>query len=268
MSSARHPAPEAHAPPTTPAVEAIGLNKFFVKDGQLNHVLEDVSLTLQPGEFAAIIGPSGCGKSTLLKILAGLEPIDAGSISLFGLAPGSGRFDLGFVFQHLALLPWRTVLGNVLLPAEFAGLARSEALGRARHCLDVVGLAGYERYRLREISGGMRQRVALARVLMTEAKLLLLDEPFSALDELTRETIDTLFMEVCSETGTAVLLVTHSVDEAVLMSDRVFVMSPTPARIVDEVPVDVARPRHRKVMTEHVFVETVRRVRTGLGLEV
>jgi NitT/TauT family transport system ATP-binding protein len=268
MTLTPRPVPSPGSQPETPAVEATGLNKFFAKDGRFNHVLHDVSLTLEPGEFAAIIGPSGCGKSTLLKTLAGLEPIDSGSISLFGRAPGSGRFDLGFVFQHLALLPWRTVLRNVLLPAEFAGVRKDRALQHALHCLEVVGLAGYEQYRLREISGGMQQRVALARVLMTDAKLLLLDEPFSALDELTRESIDMLFMKVCSETGAAVLMVTHSVDEAVLMSDRVFVMSPTPAKIVDEVPVEVERPRQRKVMTERAFVDTVRRVRAGLGLEV
>jgi NitT/TauT family transport system ATP-binding protein len=258
--------PEPRAGP--PAVAASGVNKYFTKDGQLNHVLADVSLRLRQGEFAAIIGPSGCGKSTLLKTLAGLEPIQSGSISVFGSAPGSGRFDVGFVFQHLALLPWRTVIRNVLLPAEFSGLGKDEAVEKARYCLDVVGLAGYEEYRLREISGGMQQRVALARVLMTEAKLLFLDEPFSALDELTRETIDMLFMDVCAQVGTAVLMVTHSVDEAVLMSDRVFVMSPRPARIVDEVEVDLERPRGRKVATTTTFVETVRRVRAGVGLEV
>jgi NitT/TauT family transport system ATP-binding protein len=249
-------------------VRAEGVHKFFVKDGKSNHVLDDVSLTVEPGEFTAIIGPSGCGKSTLLKILAGLEAADSGSIALFGRAPGSGRFDLGFVFQHLALLPWRTVLRNVILPAEFAGLGGEEVQDRARHCLDVVGLAGYENYRLREISGGMRQRVALARVLMTDARLLLMDEPFSALDELTRESIDMLFMAVCADTGAAVLMVTHSVDEAVLMADRVFVMSSRPAQIVDVVPVEIGRPRTRKVTTGRTFVDTVERVRSGLGLEV
>src|SRR5918999_2977541 len=256
-----------HPPGASPAVRAEGVHKFFVKDGKSNHVLDDVSLTVEPGEFTAIIGPSGCGKSTLLKILAGLEAADSGSIALFGRAPGSGRFDLGFVFQHLALLPWRTVLRNVVLPAEFGGLGGEEVQDRARHCLDVVGLAGYENYRLREISGGMRQRVALARVLMTDARLLLMDEPFSALDELTRESIDMLFMDVCAQAGAAALLVTHSVHEAVLMSDRIFVLSSRPARIVDEIVVPVERPRHPTVMSSDAFNDRVSRVRSALGLE-
>lgn len=248
------------------AVQAVGVNKHFVKDGAINHVLSGVSVSIPAGEFASIIGPSGCGKSTFLKILAGLEPFDSGGVRVLGRDPGSGRFDIGFVFQHLALLPWRTVLENVLLPAEFARLSKAESHERARRCLDMVGLTGYERYHLREISGGMRQRVALARVLMTEAKLLLLDEPFSALDELTRESIDMLFMNVCTEAGAATILVTHSVHEAVLMSDRVFVMSPRPARIVEEVVVPLPRPRHSGVMASGTFTETVHKVRAALGL--
>ena len=249
------------------AVDADNVNKWFVKNGQINHVLSDVSLSLQPGEFASLIGPSGCGKSTLLKVLAGLEPFDSGLIQVLGKAPGSGRFDVGFVFQNLALLPWRTVLDNVLLPAQFARLSRPEALDRARQCLEMVGLTGYEHYHLREISGGMRQRVALARVLMTEARLLFLDEPFSALDELTRENVNMLFMNVCDEAGAAVLLVTHSVHEAVLMSDRIFVLSPRPARMVDEIVVPLGRPRDPSVMGSDAFNQTVTRVRAALGLE-
>jgi len=248
------------------AVEASGVSKYFEKDGAINHVLSDVSITIRYGEFVSIIGPSGCGKSTFLKTLAGLEPFEAGQVRVLGKEPGAGRFDVAFVFQHLALLPWRTVLKNVMLPAEFAHLPKDEALDRARRCLGMVGLDGYERYLLGEISGGMRQRVALARVLMSNASLLLLDEPFSALDELTRETIDMLFMDVCSEAGAAAALVTHSVHEAVLMSDRIFVMSIKPARIVDEVTVPIERPRRPDLMASEAATETVKRVRVGLGL--
>jgi NitT/TauT family transport system ATP-binding protein len=249
------------------AVEALSVHKSFVKNGEVNHVLSDVSLSLRAGEFASLIGPSGCGKSTFLKLIAGLEPWDSGLIRVLGQQPGSARFDVGFVFQHLALLPWRSVLQNVLLPGQFARLRKDEALERAGRCIEMVGLTGYEHYNIREISGGMRQRVALARVLMTEARLLLLDEPFSALDELTRESVDTLFMDVCMEAGAAALLVTHSVHEAVLMSDHIFVMSVRPARIVDEVPVPMGRPRHPDVMASEPFGDTVSRVRRALGLE-
>jgi NitT/TauT family transport system ATP-binding protein len=249
------------------AIEAASVEKYFVKDGNLNHVLDNISVNLRQGELASLIGPSGCGKSTFLKILAGLESYEFGSVDVLGRQPGSGRFDIGFVFQGLALLPWRTVLDNVLLPAEFLKMKKADALREAKRYLSIVGLEGYENYYLREVSGGMRQRVALARVLMAEAKLLLLDEPFSALDEFTRESINMLFMNVCAETRAAALLVTHSIQEAVLMSDRVFVMSARPARVVDEVVIPIARPRSRHVMVEETFVDAVRRIRASLGLE-
>jgi NitT/TauT family transport system ATP-binding protein len=254
------------APPTL-AVEATGVHKTFVKDGRKNHVLSGVPLTMRSGEFVALIGPSGCGKSTFLRILAGLTPYDAGEIRVLGREPGASWLEVGFVFQSLALLQWRTVTDNVLLPAEFAGLDKVSARERALRSLQMVGLEGFERYHLREISGGMRQRVALARVLMQDAKFLLLDEPFSALDELTRESIDMLFMSLCEETGASALLVTHSVQEAVLLSDRVLVMSPGPSTIVDEVVVDIPRPRDKSAMRTPEFTQAVERVREGLGLE-
>jgi NitT/TauT family transport system ATP-binding protein len=249
------------------AIETDSVEKYFIKDGNLNHVLDGVSVSLRRGELASLIGPSGCGKSTFLKILAGLESYQSGTVDVLGDEPGSGRFDIGFVFQGLALLPWRTVLDNVLLPSEFVKMNKGEAMDRAKRYLSTVGLDGYENYYLREVSGGMRQRVALARVLMSEARLLLLDEPFSALDEFTRESINMLFMNVCAETRAAALLVTHSVQEAVLMSDRVFVMSGRPARVVDEVEISIPRPRSRHVMVETAFVDAVKRIRSSLGLE-
>jgi len=246
------------------SLETAGVEKHFVKEGLRNHVLNDISISLRLGEFASLIGPSGCGKSTLLKILAGLVPFDSGQIQVFGEEVKQPRRDVGFMFQHLALLPWRNVLQNVLLPAELNGHDRKDAKGRALHSIEMVGLAGYEGYHLNEISGGMQQRVALARVLMANAKLLLLDEPFSALDELTRENIDMLFMDVCVRTKTAALLVTHSVYEAALMSDTVFVMSQRPARIVDTVRIDIPRPRGKDVMTVPTYLEAVARIRESL----
>jgi NitT/TauT family transport system ATP-binding protein len=250
-----------------PALETRLVEKAFQKDGTVNHVLSHISLVLGPGELGALIGPSGCGKSTFLKIVAGLEPFDSGEIEVLGRQPGFGRFDIGFVFQSLALFPWRTVLQNVLLPTEFTKLNRAEALDKAKRYLAMVGLEGYEHYHIREISGGMQQRVALARVLMGEAKLLLLDEPFGALDELTREAINVVFMDIFEREGLAALLVTHSIQEAVLMSDKVFVMSGRPAQIVEEVPVPIARPRRRAVMVDDAFIAATGRVRRALGLE-
>ena len=243
------------------AVDTQRLSKRFEKERRTNAVLSDITLSIPDGEFVSVIGPSGCGKSTLLKILAGLSPFDSGSVSVLGRRPGGSWRDVGFVFQHLALLPWRNVLGNVLLPAELAGMDRSQAMDRARHSLDMVGLSGFEHYHLREISGGMRQRVALARVLMADARLLLLDEPFSALDEITREAIDLLFMDICVRTGAAAILVTHSLYEAVLMSDRVIVLSSRPASIVGEVLVDSARPRARTFMQDGAFIHAAAQVR-------
>jgi NitT/TauT family transport system ATP-binding protein len=243
------------------AVDAQHLSKRFEKENQSNAVLSDITLSIPDGEFVSVIGPSGCGKSTMLKILAGLSPYDSGAVTVLGRRPGGSWRDVGFVFQHLALLPWRSVLGNVLLPAELAGVGRSEAMDRARASLDMVGLTGFERYHLREISGGMRQRVALARVLMSDARLLLLDEPFSALDEITREVVDLLFMDICVKTGAAAILVTHSLYEAVLMSDRVIVLSSRPAAIVGEVLVDSARPRARTFMEDGAFIQAAARVR-------
>ncbi len=165
------------------------------------------------------------------------------------------------MFQGLALLPWRNVLQNILLPAELVGMDKELASDRARVCIDMVGLTGFEKYHLREISGGMRQRVALARMLMTEARLLLLDEPFSSLDELTREVIDIVFMDVCLKAGSSYLMVTHSIYEAVLMSDKVFVMSRAPAQVIGAVDVALPKPRTRETVSDPEFVNAANEVR-------
>jgi NitT/TauT family transport system ATP-binding protein len=242
-----------------------GITKRYRKDDHTATVLAGIDLSLAPGEFAALIGPSGCGKSTILKIVSGLIGFDDGSLSVMGQPARGPRSDVAFMFQGLALLPWRTVLQNVLLPAELARRAVPNATERARACLAMVGLEGFERYRPREISGGMQQRVALARVLMAEAKLLLLDEPLSALDELTRESMDLLFTGICEEAGLAGLMVTHSVTEAVLMSDRVAVMSRAPATIVSTIDVPLPRPRTPSTLDTPEFVDIVRQVRKALA---
>jgi NitT/TauT family transport system ATP-binding protein len=245
----------------SPVLEARQVGKRFVRDGKTLHVLAGLTMALRPGEFAAIIGPSGCGKSTLLKILAGLTPYDSGQVRVMGALVDSPRPEVGFMFQGLALLSWRNVLQNVLLPAELVGMDKGVASARARRCIDLVGLKGFEKFHLREISGGMRQRVALARMLMMDARLLLLDEPFSSLDELTRETIDLAVMDICLKAQTSYLMVTHSIYEAVLMSDKVFVMCPAPATISGVVEVCLAKPRTREVTRAAEFMAAANEVR-------
>lgn len=244
-----------------PALEVQHVSKRFVRNEQAVQVLADLTMELPRGEFAAIIGPSGCGKSTLLRILAGLTPFDSGQVSVMGTPVVSPRSDVGFMFQGLALLPWRNVIENVLLAAELAGMDKSQATARAGQCIDLVGLKGFEKFHLREISGGMRQRVALARMLMLDAQVLLLDEPFSSLDELTRETIDLAFMDICLTARTSYLMVTHSIYEAVLMSDKVFVMSPSPARLTGVVEISLAKPRTMEVTRAAEFMDAANEVR-------
>lgn len=248
------------------AVDVRGLYKSYSKDGRTIDIIRDLELQVREGELVSIIGVSGCGKSTLLKVLAGLTPYHGGEVLVAGALVSGPRPDVGFVFQHLALLPWRTVLGNVLLPAQLTGMGRASRQQRAEECLAMVGLTGFESHYLREISGGMQQRVALARVLMTDAKLLLLDEPFSALDELTREGVNALFLDVCAKAGATTLLVTHSIMEAVWMSDRVLVMPSTVGGPTQSIDVPLPRPRTPEVHRAAEFVEAVDAVRAALGM--
>ncbi len=190
-----------------------------------------------------IVGRSGCGKSTLLRILAGLIPASAGSVSIGGSAVASPRRDVGFVFQRPALLPWRTVLENVLLPVELAGGGRAEARARALELLELVGLAGFEGRQPWELSGGMQQRVAMCRSLVSDPAVLLMDEPFLALDALTREDLSLELQRIWSEHRKTIVFVTHSIQEAVVLSDRVIVLTPRPGRIAREIRIDAPRPR-------------------------
>ena len=246
------------------AVSIDTLHKGFRRRDNYVEVISYLSLALPRGESGSLIGPSGCGKSTLLRIIAGLEQYEAGNVAVYGRSVRGPRRDVGFMFQGLALLPWRSVLQNVRLPGELMGMPREQIAERARRCLSLVGLSGYEKYPLRHISGGMRQRVALARLLMTDAKLLLLDEPFSSLDEFTREAIDVLFMDVAARTETGYLMVTHSIPEAVLMSDKVFVLSPAPARLLGTVDVPLPRPRTAEIQDSAVFHEVTHEIRNVL----
>lgn len=261
-SAARDAAQDSLADRAAIGIE--GLHKGFLRQGHFSEVISDLTLTLHRGESGSLIGPSGCGKSTLLRIIAGLERYQQGEVTVHGRAVTGARRDVGFMFQGLALLPWRSVSQNVRLPGELLGMSRNEIAQRAERCLSLVGLTGYEKYPLRQISGGMRQRVALARLLMTDTKLLLLDEPFSSLDEFTRETIDVLFMDVAAKTETDYLMVTHSIPEAVLMSDKIFVLSPPPARLLATIDVPLPRPRTKEIQDDAVFHEVTREVRDVL----
>ena len=209
--------------------------------------LSDISFTVADGEFIAVVGPSGCGKSTLLKILAGLLPQTEGEASLKGTPIKGPRRDIGVVFQSPVLFPWRSVLGNVMLPADVQRLDQAEMKKRALDLINLVGLDGFENRYPRELSGGMQQRVGIVRALIHDPAILLMDEPFGALDAMT------------------VLFITHSTAEAVFLADRVIVMTPRPGKIGDEFTVDLPRPRKLEVMNTERFGAYVKRVRAALN---
>ncbi|WP_323096309.1 ABC transporter ATP-binding protein [Intrasporangium sp. YIM S08009] len=239
--------------------------RFASKRGEVT-ALEGIDLTVERGEFVSIAGPSGCGKSTLLKAVAGLTRPSRGEVVLNGTRVSGPRPDIGYVFQRAALLEWRTVEGNILLQAEMRGMARDKARSRARDLIAMTGLEGFEGALPHELSGGMQQRVSLCRALLHEPEVLLMDEPFGALDALTRERMNVELHRIWAETGTTVLLVTHSVPEAVYLANRVVVMSPRPGRVLREL--DVALPRHRvyaETMADPVFQDLTTTVRALLG---
>jgi NitT/TauT family transport system ATP-binding protein len=213
------------------AVELAGVDKRF----DAVHALDGIDLALGEGEFVALIGPSGCGKSTLLRVVADLEQPTAGTVRVGGKTAHRARLDqdYGMAFQQAGLLEWRTVAENVELPLHVHGMARAQRRARAAELLELVGLAEFAGARPSQLSGGMQQRVAIARALAPSPKLLLMDEPFGALDEMTRERMQAELLRIARETAAAVLFVTHSIPEAVVLSDRVVIMSPRPGRITE-----------------------------------
>ena len=229
--------------------------------------LQDIDFAVAEGEFISIVGPSGCGKSTLLKILAGLLPASQGEAVLNGTPIEGPRKDIGMVFQTPVLFPWRSVLGNVLLPADVQRLGREEMTKRAMELLALVGLTGFERRYPWELSGGMQQRVALVRALIHDPALLLMDEPFGALDALTRENMNVELQRIWMQRRTTVLFITHSTAEAVFLADRVIVLTPRPGTIGDQFAVDLPRPRQLDVMNTERFGHYVRRVRAALSAD-
>jgi len=241
----------------TAFVEFDRMAKHF---GQVAAV-EEMSFDLERGEFLAIVGPSGCGKSTLLMALAGLTQPTSGAVRVEGEAVLEPYTDLGIVFQSAELLPWRTALQNVLLQAEVRRTPRREAETRARELLASVGLRGFEDSYPEELSGGMQQRVALCRALLHDPEILVMDEPFGALDALTRDQIQIDLQRMWLERRKTVVFVTHSIEEAVFLADRVLVFTPRPARIAAEVRIDLPRPRHLGVRTDPDFTRNVGEIR-------
>ena len=228
--------------------------------------LDDASFDFEAGEFVSLLGPSGCGKTTLLRMVAGLTPSSGGSITINGKNVDGPYGDYGFVFQAPSLMPWRTVLQNVLFPMDVLKRNDSAALQRARELLALVGLSDFAASRPHQLSGGMQQRVALCRALIHAPKLLLMDEPFGALDELTRLEMNDLLLKIRKETQASVLFVTHSISEAVYLADKVLVFSRRPARVVEQLSVSLGYPRSQAVRFTPEFTQAERRVSEALGI--
>jgi NitT/TauT family transport system ATP-binding protein len=252
---------------TSPAVvEARGVGKVFGSgDGSVN-ALEGIDLTIAGGEFVSLIGPSGCGKSTLLRIVGDLTAPSSGDIRVNGKPARQARLDrdYGMVFQAPVLMDWRTVARNIELPLEIMGYAKPERARRSAELLKLVELEGFADRHPWELSGGMQQRVAIARALAFDPKLLLMDEPFGALDEMTRERMNLELMKIWRRTGTTIVFVTHSIPEAVFLSTRVVVMSPRPGRIAAILEVDLPQPRTAETREQERYFERVTAVREAL----
>jgi NitT/TauT family transport system ATP-binding protein len=269
----RVPAPDAAggigpsaAAPQPLAVYARGVSLTFqTADGEVQ-ALADVDLDIAEGDFVSFIGPSGCGKTTLLRVIADLEQPSAGTIAVNGVSPEQARLrrHYGYIFQAAALYPWRTIERNVALPLEIMGYDAAERRRRVAHYLKLVNLSGFERKYPWQLSGGMQQRVSIARALSFEPALLLMDEPFGALDEIVRDHLNEQLLRLWSQTGKTVLFVTHSIPEAVFLSSKIVVMSPRPGRIIDVIACNFPRDRTLEIRETPEFIKIAQRVRSGL----
>jgi NitT/TauT family transport system ATP-binding protein len=269
VSAVRPPSAPPVSPPSTAeiatAIRLSNLTLDYVSRQGMVRALEGLSLDVQRGEFVAVLGPSGCGKSTLLRVLAGLIPPTAGTAAL-GERPVRGPSrDVGVVFQDATLLPWLTVTGNVSLPGRIMRLDRPWYERRAWELLDLVGLRDFADYYPKQLSGGMRQRVGIARGLLHDPSVLLMDEPFGALDAMTREQMNVEIQRIWAATGKTVLFITHSIGEAVFLADRVVVLSPRPGRVLETLAVDLPRPRRLEVMSDPRFGDLTGRLRGLFG---
>ena len=247
-------------------IEVRGLNLVFQTADAPVHALKDIDLTVNAGDFISFIGPSGCGKTTFLRVIADLEQPTAGTITVNGVSPRQARLKraYGYVFQAAGLYPWRSIAGNVRLPLEIMGYSRAECDERAARTLELVGLSGFEGKFPWQLSGGMQQRASIARALAFDADLLLMDEPFGALDEISRDHLNEQLLALWAKTGKTVCFVTHSIPEAVYLSTRIVVMSPRPGRVIDVIDSPLPAERPLDIRESPEFLEIAARVREGL----
>ncbi|MDE2230048.1 MAG: ABC transporter ATP-binding protein [Alphaproteobacteria bacterium] len=254
-------------PVAKPFIRVNGLRKVYRKGNQEFLAISDATFEVAPGELVSLVGPSGCGKTTLLKVLAGLQDYDSGEARIGSAThPFDPSRDIGMVFQQALLLKWRRVLQNVMLPAEILGLPIRESRERAGELLAMVGLTGFEDKYPYELSGGMQQRAAIARALIHDPKLILMDEPFGALDALTREKMNLELLNIWKRSGKTILFVTHGISEAVFLGTRVIVLTASPARMADNIKIELPEPRTLDVKTSETFGEYSRRIYHLLGL--
>jgi NitT/TauT family transport system ATP-binding protein len=242
------------------------VKRFDTPDGALT-AIDRISFTVAPGEFFAVIGPSGCGKSTLFNVIGGLIDGYQGRVAVAGETVRGPHAAIGMVFQEESTFPWRTVVENVAFPLEIAGVAKAERVERARHFVNLVGLAGFERRYPAELSGGMRQRVSMARTLASEPKIMLMDEPFAALDEQTRLLLGDKVLQIQQELKQTTLLITHNITEAVQLSDRILVMTYRPGRVKRVVSIDLPRPRTSEIVSSDAFGHYVAQIWSDLREE-
>lgn len=247
-----------------PLIAVQNVSKVFTSTARTVQALENISFEIQSGDFVSLVGPSGCGKSTLLKIVSGLLPASSGSVSVSDRAVDAPLENVGMVFQSPVLLKWRPVLGNILLPVEFAKLDPASHQRRAQSLLKLVGLTGFEEMYPHQLSGGMQQRVSLCRALVTDPQLLLMDEPFGALDAMTRDELDIELLRIWHERKKTVVFVTHSIQEAVFLSDHVIVMSARPGRLLAQIAIQLPRPRSMEMMSTAQFGEYSLKIRSLL----
>lgn len=247
-------------------VRVSGASRVFGKGDDLNVALENVDLAIEPGEFISIVGPSGCGKSTLLKMIAGLLACSEGAITVGGQKLEGPRGDIGMMFQTATLFPWRTVAENIKLPFQVHRDKSVDTEAKAAEVLELVGLSGLQDRYPRQLSGGMQQRVALCRLLVSDPGLMLMDEPFGALDEFTRERLNIELARITELEGKTTVFVTHNITEAIFLADRVVAMGTQPGRILDIIDVGLPRPREASMFTSPELVQKVQEVRTTLGL--